>query len=151
VTELADGDPAETLSSRIEEGFVRRLEALPPDTRMLLLTAAAEPLGDATLLWRAAERLGLGADPAASAIESGLITFGEHIRFRHPLVRSAAYRMASPKDRQSVHRALADVTDFQTAPRTGARGTAPRRRPCRTRTSPQSSRGPPGGLGAAVA
>jgi DNA-binding CsgD family transcriptional regulator len=116
VTELADTDPADTLSSRIEEGFVRRLESLPPDTRLLLLTAAAEPLGDATLLWRAAERLGLGADPAATAIESGLITFGQNVRFRHPMVRSAAYRMASPKERYSVHRALADVTDPDTSP-----------------------------------
>ncbi|TCM50622.1 LuxR family transcriptional regulator [Kribbella sp. VKM Ac-2568] len=116
VTELADGDTAGTLSSRIEGGFVRRLEALPADTRLLLLTAAAEPLGDASLLWRAAERLGLGADPAAGAIESGLITFGQHIRFRHPLVRSAAYRMASVQDRQAVHQALADVTDPDKSP-----------------------------------
>jgi DNA-binding CsgD family transcriptional regulator len=116
VTELADTDPAETLSSRIEEGFVRRLEVLPADTRLLLLIAAAEPLGDPTLLWRAAERLGLGADPAASAIESGLITFGQHIRFRHPVVRSVTYRMASPQDRQAVHHALADVTDPATSP-----------------------------------
>jgi DNA-binding CsgD family transcriptional regulator len=116
VTELADGDSTETLSSRIEEGFVRRLDALPADARLLLLTAAAEPLGDATLLWRAAERLGLGADPAASAIESGLITFGQHIRFRHPLVRSVTYRTASPKDRQAVHQALAEVTDPAASP-----------------------------------
>lgn len=116
VTELADADTAGTLSSRIEEGFVRRLEALPTDTRLLLLTAAAEPLGDPTLLWRAAERLGLGADPAAGAIESGLITFGQHVRFRHPLVRSGAYRMASLQDRQAVHQALADVTDPDTSP-----------------------------------
>ncbi|GAA1133302.1 LuxR family transcriptional regulator [Kribbella jejuensis] len=109
--ELTDRLGAGTLTSRIEDSFVRRLEALPADTRLLLLVAAAEPLGDATLLWRAAEVLGLGADPAASAIESGLITFGEHIRFRHPLVRSAAYRMASPQDRQAVHTALAEVTD----------------------------------------
>ncbi|MEV0797460.1 AAA family ATPase [Kribbella sp. NPDC050281] len=116
VTELAEGDSVGTLSGRLEEGFVRRLEVLPADTRLLLLTAAAEPLGDATLLWQAAERLGLGADPAAGAIESGLITFGQHIRFRHPLVRSAAYRMASPRDRQAVHQALAEVTDPETSP-----------------------------------
>lgn len=116
VTELADGEPDETLSSRIEESFVRRLEVLPADTRLLLLTAAAEPLGDATLLWHAAERLGLGSDPAANAVESGLITFGQHVRFRHPLVRSAAYRMASAKDRYAVHQALADVTDPVTSP-----------------------------------
>ena len=109
--ELADGLSAGTLAGRIEESFVRRLEVLPPDTRLLLLTAAAEPLGDAPLLWQAAERLGLGADPAAGAIESGLISFGQHITFRHPLVRSAAYRMATARDRQAVHQALAEVTD----------------------------------------
>ncbi|MEV6415241.1 AAA family ATPase [Kribbella sp. NPDC051718] len=109
--ELTDGFTSGGLAGRIEEGFALRLEPLPADTRLLLLTAAAEPLGDATLLWRAAEQLGLGADPAAAAIASGLISFGQHIRFRHPLVRSAAYRMASPQDRQAVHQALADVTD----------------------------------------
>src|SRR4051794_5052651 len=114
--ELADGLAAGTLVSRIEESFVRRLEVLPPDTRLLLLTAAAEPLGDPTLLWRAAEVLGLGADPATVAIESELISFGQHIRFRHPLVRSAAYRMATPQDRQAVHRALAEATDPETDP-----------------------------------
>ncbi|WP_433158146.1 helix-turn-helix transcriptional regulator [Kribbella sp. CA-247076] len=116
VTELVGRDATETLSSRLEAGFVRRIEALPAETRLLLLTAAAEPLGDAALLWQAAERLGLGADPAASAIESGLITFGQSIRFRHPLVRSATYRLATPKDRQTVHRALAEVTDPEAAP-----------------------------------
>ncbi|MEV5967048.1 AAA family ATPase [Kribbella sp. NPDC051952] len=115
-TELVDGFSHGPLVNRIEEGFVRRIAELTPDTRMLLLTAAAEPLGDATLLWRAAEKLGLGADPAAGAIESGLITFGQHVRFRHPLVRSAAYRMASLHERQAVHQALADVTDPELSP-----------------------------------
>ncbi|WP_202868381.1 ATP-binding protein [Kribbella sindirgiensis] len=114
--ELADGLTADTLTSKLEDGFVRRLETLQPDTRLLLLTAAAEPLGDPTLLWRAAEQLGLGADPAAGAIESGLITFGRQIRFRHPLVRSAAYRTATPQQRLAVHRALADATDPETDP-----------------------------------
>ncbi|WP_167218490.1 helix-turn-helix transcriptional regulator [Kribbella shirazensis] len=114
--ELADGLTAGTLASRIEDGFVRRLEVLPTGTRLLLLTAAAEPLGDPTLLWRAAEQLGLGAEPAAGAIESGLITFDRQVRFRHPLVRSAAYRTASPQQRLAVHRALATVTDPETDP-----------------------------------
>jgi DNA-binding CsgD family transcriptional regulator len=114
--ELADGLTPGSLTSRLEEGFVRRLQPLPADTRMLLLTAAAEPLGDATLLWRAVERLGLGADPAAAAIDSGLITFGQRVSFRHPLVRSAAYRTASPQERQAVHQALADVTDADADP-----------------------------------
>jgi DNA-binding CsgD family transcriptional regulator len=112
--ELADGfgQPGSVpLAGRIEQCFVKQLEPLPADTRRLLLIAAAEPLGDATLLWGAAGRLGLGADPAAAAEATGLIEFGRRIRFRHPLVRSAVYRSAPALDRQDVHRALADVTD----------------------------------------
>jgi DNA-binding CsgD family transcriptional regulator len=99
------------LASRIERGFLRRLEALPVDTRRLLLAAAADPVGDATLLWRALERLGIGEGSAAPAEEAGLIELGGLVRFRHPIVRSTAYRAASPHDRQEVHRALAEATD----------------------------------------
>ncbi|MEV6823892.1 AAA family ATPase [Amycolatopsis sp. NPDC051102] len=99
------------LAGRIEQCFVKQLEPLPADTRRLLLIAAAEPLGDATLLWGAAGRLGLGADPATAAEATGLIEFGRRIRFRHPLVRSAVYRSAPARDRHDVHRALAEVTD----------------------------------------
>ena len=99
------------LAGRIEEGFVRRLEPLPVQTRRLLLAAAAEPGGDEVLLWRAAARLGIGQEAAAAAEGTGLIEFGARVRFRHPLVRSAAYRSASMLDRQDVHRVLAEVTD----------------------------------------
>jgi DNA-binding CsgD family transcriptional regulator len=110
--ELADGfERSEELSSRIEEGFIRRLTTLPQDTQRLLVTAAAEPLGDATLLWRAAAVLGLGPNAGDAAEAAGLIQFGARVRFRHPLVRAAAYRSASTQLRQDVHRALAEVTD----------------------------------------
>jgi DNA-binding CsgD family transcriptional regulator len=99
------------LATLIEQGFVRRLEPLPDQTRRLLLTAAAEPAGDVTLLWRAAGRLGIGPDAAAAAQTAGLIEAGAGVRFRHPLVRSAAYRSASVGDRRDVHAALAEVTD----------------------------------------
>jgi DNA-binding CsgD family transcriptional regulator len=99
------------LASLIEQGFVRRLEPLPAQTRRLLLTAAAEGAGDVTLLWRAAGRLGIGRDAVAAAQTAGLIESGPRIRFRHPLVRSAAYRSASAGDRRDVHAALAEVTD----------------------------------------
>ena len=104
------------LASRIEQGFLRRLEPLPADTRRLLLTAAAEPVGDEALLWRAAARLGVGPDALVAAKAAGLIDVGARVRFRHPLVRSAAYRSASAHELQEVHRALAAVTDMDLYP-----------------------------------
>ena len=100
-----------SLTGRIEDSFRRRLDALPDQARQLLLLAAADPSGDAALVWRAAGRLGLPAQEAAPAAEAGLAEFGAQVRFRHPLVRSAAYRSASFKDRQRVHGALAEATD----------------------------------------
>jgi DNA-binding CsgD family transcriptional regulator len=99
------------LASRIEQSFLRRLEPLPADTRWLLLAAAAEPVGDVALLWRAADRLGIGPDAAAPAQSARLIELGARVRFRHPLLRSAIYRAAPLSDRQEVHRALAEATD----------------------------------------
>lgn len=105
------------LSSQIEQGFRHRVESLPADTQRLLLIAAAEPVGDVTLLRRAAERLGIDVDAAAVHAEaSGLIVLGTWVRFRHPLVRSAAYRAAGLDDRRAVHRALADATDARRDP-----------------------------------
>jgi DNA-binding CsgD family transcriptional regulator len=99
------------LSGRIEASFRRRLEALPEETRSLLLVAAAEPVGDPVLVWRAAERLGIGTQAATPAAEADLLDVGARVRFRHPLVRSAAYRSASLQERQDLHRALAEATD----------------------------------------
>jgi DNA-binding CsgD family transcriptional regulator len=99
------------LSGRIEESFRRRLEILPAATQRLMLVAAAEPAGDPALVWRAAERLGIGAEAVAPAADAGLLTIGERVTFRHPLVRSAVYQAASPADRRAAHRALAGVTD----------------------------------------
>jgi DNA-binding CsgD family transcriptional regulator len=96
---------------RIEESFVRRVERLPATTRQLLLAAAVEPTGEAQLLWRAAARLGIGVDAAAPAEADGLVEVGPRIAFRHPLVRSAVYRTASPDQRRTVHGALADAID----------------------------------------
>src|SRR6185503_10831264 len=61
--------------------------------------------------WRAAGRLAIGAGAAAPAVEAGLAEFGARVLFRHPLVRSAAYRSASAQTRQELHRALAEATD----------------------------------------
>src|SRR5579859_7421498 len=110
--ELADGfERSDPLLSRIEEGFSRRVATLPEDTQRLLVTAAAEPLGDATLLWRAAAVMGLGPNAGDAAQAAGLIEFGARVRFRHPLVRAAAYRSAATEVVQEAHRALAEATD----------------------------------------
>jgi DNA-binding CsgD family transcriptional regulator len=117
--ELAGGfalPNAMALPGRIEESFRRRLEALPEETRSLLLVAAAEPVGDPVLLWQAAEQLGIPAQAATPAAEAGLLEVGARVRFRHPLVRSAAYRPASLPQRQAVHRALAEATDPELDP-----------------------------------
>ena len=100
---------APALSGRIEESFRRRIEGLPAETQLLLLLAAAEPVGDPTLVWRAARRLGIGVEAAADT--DGLLAFGASVTFRHPLVRSALYRAASPDERRAVHRALGELTD----------------------------------------
>src|SRR5690349_4968985 len=104
------------LTSRIEQGFVRQLEPFPADTRRLLLLAAAEPVGDVMLLWRAAERLGIGPGAAGPAEAAGLVEIGTRVRFRHPLLRSASYRAAPAPERREVHRALADATDARLDP-----------------------------------
>jgi DNA-binding CsgD family transcriptional regulator len=107
---------AGSLTGKIEESFRRRLDALPAQTRRLLQLAAADPTGDPSLVWRAGERLGIPVQAAAPAAEAGLLEFGARIRFRHPLVRSAAYRSASLPEKQEVHRALAEVTDPEADP-----------------------------------
>ena len=117
--ELAGGfglPDARPLASRIEETFVQRVRALPRETQRLLLVAAAEPVGDVSLLWRAADQLGIRGSAGRPAEEAALIDLGIRVRFRHPLARSAAYRAAHLSDRQEVHRALAEATDPDTDP-----------------------------------
>jgi DNA-binding CsgD family transcriptional regulator len=103
-------------SGRIEDSFRRRLKVLPAATQRLMLVAAAEPAGEPALVWRAAERLGIGAEAAWPAADAGLLTIGERVTFRHPLVRSAVYRAASPPERRAAHQALAAATDPRADP-----------------------------------
>jgi DNA-binding CsgD family transcriptional regulator/tetratricopeptide (TPR) repeat protein len=104
------------LDGRIEESFGRQLAALPAQTLRLMQLAAADPSGDPVLVWRAAGRLAIGPGAAGPAAEAGLAEFGARVRFRHPLVRSAAYRSASLQTRQELHGALAEVTDAAADP-----------------------------------
>ena len=116
----------------LEDGFRRRLDALPPDTLRLVQLAAADPVGDPLLVWRAAELLGIRPEAATPAVEADLLEIRAQVRFHHPLVRSAAYRSASHAERRALHAALAEATDVgarsrpaRVAPRPG--GGRPRR------------------------
>jgi len=117
--ELAGGfglPAAVPLSASIEESFTRRLERLPDDARRLLLVAAADPIGDPALVWRAARLLGIPESVAETVESEGLLELGVRVVFRHSLVRSAVYRAAAPAERRAVHRALAQATDPETDP-----------------------------------
>jgi DNA-binding CsgD family transcriptional regulator len=121
--ELAGGFPgppkaslAGHLQDRLRDHYLRRVQVLPGPAQQLMLLAAADPTGDATLLWRAAQTLGLGPDAAAAADAEQLLNIGSRVRFRHPLVRSAAYVAGSPEDRRAAHLTLAAATDAQADP-----------------------------------
>ncbi|MGY6024756.1 helix-turn-helix transcriptional regulator [Streptomyces spinosirectus] len=114
VTQLAGGFGllnTATLPSLIEQSFLRRIEDLPEQTRLLLLIAAADPVGDPALVWRAADRLGMTPEEALADGTDGLLSFDLRVTFRHPLVRSAVYRSATESERRSAHLALAQATD----------------------------------------
>src|SRR3954470_15652708 len=102
---------AADLSGRLEDRYVQRVRELPETTQQLLLLAAADPVGDATLLWRAAATLSIDITAITPAAEAQLLDVGVRVRFRHPLVRSAVYRAAPLADRRRAHEALAEVSD----------------------------------------
>ena len=108
--------PSSAPPGEVEESFRRRIAALPEESRRLLLTAAAEPLGDPVVVRQAAELQGISEEAAAAAVAAGLGEFGDRVRFRHPLVRSAAYRAGSLDERRRAHAALAEVTDPEADP-----------------------------------
>jgi DNA-binding CsgD family transcriptional regulator len=112
--ELAGGFgllPATDLPRHIEDRYLRRSGELPEATQRLLLLAAADTMGDARLVWRAADKLGIDESSLAPAEDAQLVEIGTRVRFRHPLVRSAVYRAAAPSERRAAHGALAEATD----------------------------------------
>jgi DNA-binding CsgD family transcriptional regulator len=107
---------SQPVTGKIEQSYIRRLLELPADTKLLVLAAAAEPLGDPTAFHRAAEALGLDAAALDAAVDAGLLRIDGRVEFARPLVRFAVYRSAIAGDRRRVHRALAGATDPETDP-----------------------------------
>ncbi len=108
--------PAMPLTGRLEDSFMRRFEALPPATKEILQLAAADPVGEPSVRWNAAARLGLDPGAATPAIDAGLIDFGTRVQFRHPLIRSVVYRSTPVAEKRKIHRALAEATDPRVDP-----------------------------------
>jgi hypothetical protein len=117
--ELAAGfglPSAAGVTAQLENHYLRRVRRLPPPKQLLMLLAATDAVGDATTVRRAATSLGIDADAVAPAASEQLFEIEAHVRFHHPLVRSAVYRAASPTERRAAHAALAEATDPVTEP-----------------------------------
>lgn len=98
------------VSSRVEDAFAGQIIRLPERTRLLLAVAAAEETGDLGIIVRTAVTLGASLEDLSPAERARLVELnGDRIRFRHPLVRSAAYQSAAVSLRTTLHRALAAV------------------------------------------
>jgi DNA-binding CsgD family transcriptional regulator len=118
--ELSGAEPLDwplRFGGRLEELYRSRMRALPGSTQTLLLLAAADPTGEPALIWNAARNLGI--DPEAGGEAAGverLVFWEPRVRFRHPLIRSAAYYAAVAAARRGAHQALAAVTDPEVDP-----------------------------------
>ncbi|MET7998319.1 AAA family ATPase [Amycolatopsis sp. NPDC005232] len=98
------------------ESSATSLAGLAPDSSLLLLLAAAEPLGDPVRLWRAADRLRITPEAAEQLESEGLVSFGTWVTLRDSRLRGIVYRQAVAATRQRVHSALAAATDPLTEP-----------------------------------
>ncbi|MEU7830280.1 AAA family ATPase [Nonomuraea sp. NPDC049129] len=109
--------PRLSLAGRLEQSLRAAIRLLPERTQRLLLIAAAEDSGDLDLVLRAAqsfEAAGFGAGLAdlEPAERRQLVRVSEdRLWFRHPLVKTAAYREAPLAHRVAAHHALARVLD----------------------------------------
>ncbi|HJP73917.1 MAG TPA: AAA family ATPase [Pseudonocardiaceae bacterium] len=104
--------PSTSRNAVAEEAVSR----LPVESRLLLIAAAAEPLGDPVRLWRAADHLELPLAAAEPLESAGFLSFGLRVRFHDPRLRSVIYGLASPNERRRVHHALAEATDQDAEP-----------------------------------
>ena len=99
------------LTDRLERTFADRLRSLTPGARSFLRVAATDESDLLDELLGAASRLD-GRETtivtAAEAGAAGLVQIdGYHLRFRHPLMRSAIYQAMSLGERQAAHAAIA--------------------------------------------
>ena len=98
------------LTQRLQAAFAARVERLPSAARTALILLA---LHDSESLPELLDALGAAGTPAhlevlEPAIVAGLVQLADgELRFRHGLMRSAVYNLASPSSRAAGHLALA--------------------------------------------
>jgi len=97
------------LTGRLEALFSQRIQELPAAAQTFLLVAAAEPAGDADLLWDATDRLGVPTAEIRPSDIAAFVALQPETRFRHPLIRSAVYSSVSVARRREAHAALAQA------------------------------------------
>ncbi|SEH03051.1 regulatory protein, luxR family [Nonomuraea solani] len=104
--------PGPSMAGRLEHSLRATVRQLPERTRLLLLVAAADGSGSLHLVLRAAQAFGAGPEDLEPAEQAALVDVsGDRVRFRHPLVKAAAYHEAPLTRRTAAHRALAGVLD----------------------------------------
>ncbi|MEU6073673.1 AAA family ATPase [Micromonospora sp. NPDC047074] len=111
LTESSFVDEPLPIGRHLEQHYLLQVRLLGDDVRLWLLVAAAESTGNLDLITRAARELGLPDDIAEAAEAAGLVELSRAVRFRHPLVRSAAYNAAHGRERRRAHRALSGVAE----------------------------------------
>lgn len=98
------------LSRRLHTLFGPRITELPPQSRHLLLLMALDGTGDLRILEGGTSKVGFHDLAAAEQVRLAYQDQDTHrLAFRHPLIRSAVVDLSHAEERQSAHRALADV------------------------------------------
>jgi DNA-binding CsgD family transcriptional regulator len=109
-TTITPVDATERPETTLERIFARRIDQLSQMAQRLLLVAAIDEPGEMRVVGPAARSLELDVSALGEAEADGLVALSEgRVVFRHPLVRSAAERIAPAAERRSAHRAVANA------------------------------------------
>ena len=93
----------------VQQRYAQGFDALPALTRAGLVLLAADDSGDPSAVQRAWVSARVSVSDLEAAEEAGLITLGPEPRFVHPLARAAVHAAATPGERRSAHRLLAQL------------------------------------------
>ena len=111
LTESSFGEEPVPIGRHLESFYLRQVRLLDRPGQLWLVVVAADSTGNLDLIEAAARELDLPATAGESAEAAGLVELDRDVRFRHPLVKSAAYNAAAGRDRRRVHRALSVIAE----------------------------------------